>query len=345
MRHPEKPAGCTEINTYGGFRWNADGWLRRTLGNLIVVGPTSQGKTETIRGVCALSSPPLMLQGVQSPTSVFMTVQQWVVVLGNDGPIIIDDADSLFQSLAGQSMMKELILDKPNRTVSHGTEYAGLKAANLAKSFTMSNPVAVILNKWRTFNEHLAAVKSRGRLVYVNFSAQEVHNYVGTWFLKRPRSQEAEWADEVYTFVGRFLPLMQTPNIREMYEEPLKELITEKKLGRPNPEGGWQRQFLKRAARPSDKMLESALLFASDDYKSNAERARAYEAAGHGSARTFYRHIADWKLISDPSHRAALEALEAEEQQGDVKVEKPPLDEDALDRFLSELGIACHTVR
>jgi len=332
-RQPEKPEGCQELKTYAGFRWCAHGWIRQTLGNIIIVGPTSQGKTETIRGEAAAGAAPLVLQGINSPTSAFMKIQEWVVRQGNDGPIIIDDADPLFATLAGQTMMKELILDKPNRTVTHGTEYAGLRAAGLGKEFQMSNPVAIILNRWRTFNDHLAAVKARGKLVYVNFSAPEVHQYVGTWFLDRPSATARAQADEVYALVGQFLPLIPTPNIREYYEEPLKELLTEERLGRPNPEGDWKRMLLRRLVRPNE--MEAAVLY-SDPYSSNAEKARAFVGAGHGSARTFYRHLAKFRAgtttADDMKAADALaDALESEPQTTGGSL---PSGADVLDAFL-----------
>ncbi len=173
-------------------------------------------------------------------------------------------------------MGKELVLDKPDRPVNWATDYSRLRALGIPTSFSISNPVCIILNEWRTFNEHLAAVKSRGKLIFANFSAEEVHNYVGTWFLKNRE------AGLVYEFDGRFLPLIQQPNIREYYEDPLKELLTEYKLGRPNPEGNWQRMVMKKLVKP--KLLEAALLFCDDNYPSNASRAKTFAQMGLGSA-------------------------------------------------------------
>lgn len=303
-RHPEKPANCTEITLYSGMEWYAQGWIKRCLGNLIIVGPTSIGKSETIRKVAGTNH--LLLQGMGSGVNAYQKIYNWVVKQANDGPIILDDADPIFRSLAGQTLVKELVLDKLDRLINWATDYSTLRELRIPASFTMSNPVCIILNKWRTFNEHLAAVKSRGKLIFADFSAQEVHNYVATWFLK---SREA---DLVYSFNGRFLPLIQEPNIREYYEDPLKELMTEYKLGRPNPEGNWQRMIMKKLVKPNE--LESALLFC-DDYPSNAARAKAFVQMGLGNARTFYRHIKKLKLASKEECEQAISALEAEEER------------------------------
>jgi len=48
-RHPEKPAHCTEVTLYSSMEWYAQGWIQRSLGNLIIVGPTSIGKSERSR--------------------------------------------------------------------------------------------------------------------------------------------------------------------------------------------------------------------------------------------------------------------------------------------------------
>lgn len=329
-RQPEKPDGATEVTTYEGFRWYAQGWMKGTIGNLIVVGHTSQGKTETIKGVAGQGS--LTLQGLNSPTSAFMRIQDWVVQQGNTGPIIIDDADPLFTTLAGQTFMKELVLDKPNRTVTHNTEYARLSQVNLSQAFQMSNPVAIILNKWRTFNEHLAAVKARGKLLYVNFSAAQVHNYVGTWFLKRPAYEDQLRADDVYSFVGRFLPLMPVPNIREYYEEPLKDLLTELVVG-PNPEGNWRRMILKKLVKPNE--IEAALLFSGDNFMSHAQMAKAYEKAGYGSARTFYRHLANFKGITETSYKQAIATMDEEETRLKTAI-RQATPEEILEHFLNK---------
>ncbi len=47
-RFPDKPVNCTEVATYAGSRWYADGWVRGDLGNVIVVGQAGVGKTETM---------------------------------------------------------------------------------------------------------------------------------------------------------------------------------------------------------------------------------------------------------------------------------------------------------
>jgi hypothetical protein len=307
-RHTEKPANCTEVTLYSGLEWYAQGWLKHTIGNLIIVGPTSIGKSETIKKVVVTSRQPnhLLLQGVGSGVKVYQQIHEWVINQHNDGPIIVDDGDPIFHSLAGQTLGKELVLDKPDRPINWNTDYNRLRKLEVPTSFTISNPVCILLNKWRTFNEHLAAVKSRGKLIFANFSAGEVHNYVGTWFLK---SREAGL---VYEFDGRFLPLMRQPNIREYYEDPLKELLTEYKLGRPNPEGNWQRMIMKKLVKPNE--LEAALLFC-DDYPSNAARAKAFVQMGLGSARTFYRQIKRLKLADRQECEKALAALEAEEER------------------------------
>jgi hypothetical protein len=303
-RYPNKPEHCTELTTYSGLQWFAEGWTRRSLGNLILVGSPGIGKTETIRKVAGKT--PLLIEGMGSGVHVYQQVHEWVIVQQNDGAIILDDADPIFCTLAGQTFMKELMLDKANRPVSWGTDYRKLSQNNIPTQFRMSNPVCIILNRWKTFNEHLTAVENRGSLLYANFSPEEVHNYVGTWFLTtRPSGL-------VYDFVARFLPLIRQPNIREFYEEPLKNLLTEYNLGRANPEGNWQRMIMKKLVKP--KELESALLFC-DDYPSNAARAKAFEQMGLGCKRTFYRHVKKLRLASKEECDQAIAALEAEEER------------------------------
>jgi hypothetical protein len=302
-RHPEKPTNCTEVTLYAGLEWYVQGWVTRTLGNLIIVGATSIGKSEIVKKIAGPNK--LLLQGVGSGVNAYQNVHEWAVNQHNDGPIILDDADPIFHSLAGQTFGKELILDKPGRPIHWDTDYSRLRG--IPTSFSISNPVCIILNKWRTFNEHLAAVKSRGKLIFANFSAQEVHNYVGTWF---PQTREAKL---VYHFAGRFLPLIQQPSIRDYYEDPLKELLTEKRLGSANPEGNWQRMIMKKLVKPNE--LEAALLSCDDNYPSNAARAKAFVQMGLGSARTFYRQIKRLKLANKEECEQAIAALEAEEER------------------------------
>jgi hypothetical protein len=311
-RHPEKPAYCTEVTRYSSLKWYALGWLKHTIGNLLIVGATSIGKSEIVEKIAGPNH--LLLQGMGSGVNAYQKIYEWVINQSNDGPIILDDADPIFRSQAGQTLGKELVLDKPNRPVNWATDYSRLRNLGIPTSFSISNPVCIILNQWRTFNEHLAAVKSRGKLILVNFSAEEVHNYVAPWFLT---SREAGL---VYEFVGRFLPLIRQPNIREYYEDPLKELLTEYKLGRPNPEGNWQRMIMKKLVKP--KHLEAALLFCDDNYPSNATRAKAFAQMGLGSARTFYRQIKRLKLASREECEQAIAALEAEEERQRAEEER-----------------------
>ncbi len=313
-RFPDKPENCTEVATYAGSRWYADGWVRGDLGNVIVVGQAGVGKTETMTRTAGPNH--LLVQGQASGVNVYQRIFDWVAVQRNSGAIIIDDADPLFRTLSGQSFMKEVMLDKPDRRVSWGTDYSKLAKNDIPLQFTMSNPVCVIINRWKTFNEHLAAIENRANLLYVNFSAQEVHKYVGSWFLKSPE------ADLVYNFVGRFLPLIPQPNIREYYEGPLKVLTAEGALGRPNPEGNWQRLILNKLLKRSE--VETALLVC-DDYPSNAQRAKAFEERGYGTTRTFYRHIKKLKLGDRQECEQAIAALDAEEERLKAEQEPPTL--------------------
>ena len=41
-RHHEIQEGCQLLTTYDRFRWLAQGWIEQTLGDLIIVGPTSR---------------------------------------------------------------------------------------------------------------------------------------------------------------------------------------------------------------------------------------------------------------------------------------------------------------
>ena len=223
-RYPDKPENCTELTTYPGLQWFAEGWIRRCLGNPILVGHTGIGKTETMRKVAGDDH--LLIQGVASGVNVYRQVHEWVVAQQNDGPIILDDADPVFRTPSGQTFMKEMILDKPNRRVSWGTDYSKLSKNDIPPQFQM--------------------------------------------------------------------------------------VIAEHEMGRPNPEGNWQRMIMKKLVKPAE--LESALLFC-DEYPSNAARAKAFQQRGLGSARTFYRHIKKLRLASKGECDEAIAALEAEEER------------------------------
>src|SRR5437879_6427727 len=71
-RHPEKPANCTEVTLYSGLEWYAQGWLKHTIGNLIIVGPTSIGKSETIKKVAGTNH--LLLQGMGSGVNAYQKI-------------------------------------------------------------------------------------------------------------------------------------------------------------------------------------------------------------------------------------------------------------------------------
>jgi hypothetical protein len=123
-------------------------------------------------------------------------------------------------------------------------------------------------NAWKTLNADVAALEDRGHLLIFEPSAAEVHLQAAPWF----------WDQEIFDFVADHVHLLGQHSLRTyLCAWELKQA-----------ELDWRHGVLSRCLQ--GPALAVARLKADPSYPSEAQRVRAFAAAGWGGRATYYRY-------------------------------------------------------
>ena len=136
----------------------------------------------------------------------------------------------------------------------------------------------MITNSWRALNRDVSALEDRGHTIHFDPRVDEVHAKAGEWFADQ----------EIYEWFGRNLHRIEKPSFRNYIRAAqLKACAME-----------W-REILGELPTSSRLALATEIL---DDpaFEKSEDRARAFEARGGGSRRTYFQY-----------RRKILEAREA----------------------------------
>ncbi len=129
--------------------------------------------------------------------------------------------------------------------------------------------MAIIANRWVTVNADVAALEDRGHMIVFDPAPIEIHQQAALWFYDR----------EVFDFISEYLHLIVNHSFRTYL------LASELKKARMD----WKRTILSRFL--SGAALLVAQLKADPTFKSEEERAKAFQAGGGGSRATYFNYV------------------------------------------------------
>jgi hypothetical protein len=199
-----------------------------------------------------------------------------------DAPIIIDDVPNIFRNADSVAMLKSLTDSRAVKTVSWNTASTGSqRPGSLPKSFETRSRLLLIANEWKTLDENVRALESRAVTIIFEPSVWEVHQEVqrGGWFHDQV----------VYDFMYRRLRLIRQPSFRSYVVA-----AEQRRAGRP-----WETRAMEWFVG-TERLEIIQGLFDDHNYKTDAERAAAFEKFGHGDKRTYARWKAEWLRYREP---------------------------------------------
>jgi hypothetical protein len=189
-----------------------------------------------------------------------------------DQPILVDDAEPLFQQPEGLRFLKEIGSTEQWKLVTRDTKEFTKPSSKVPPRFMTSSPVCVITNEvdWKEGSVQLQAVFDRAIKYTFAPTALEIYHFVPEWF----------WDQEIFDFVARHYPYLAEPTCRLFYNT-----WVEKNAGRD-----WQKYVLGRVFGPDSLEARVAEVFAENPAADRQEMVRLLVAGGIGSRATCYRH-------------------------------------------------------
>ena len=177
------------------------------LGHIVFVGPPGVSKSQSLRD--ELGERAILIPGTISPVEFYIEV----FLNRHLEFIILDDADSFFDTLQGRQLIMSLTDSIRPTSICWKTRSKILEQEGVPRSFSSNARLAILTNKPVEQNKKLAALVNRCKVVICKFSALEVHRDVGAWW---PVMEEGEnaWDEEVYDFIGENLHLIREPDMR-----------------------------------------------------------------------------------------------------------------------------------
>jgi hypothetical protein len=260
MSHAREPAvPGLRLTTYFELEKVVRAFARGHLRLLILIGGHGLGKSRIVRQ--ALACPTCWLEGNLSVFGLYC--QLWE---HRNLPVVLDDVDGLYAQRDGVRLLKCLTQSEPIKRVSWHTDAPTLQRQGIPQEFQTSSRVAIIANEWKMLNRNVAALQDRGHLLFFEPSPLEVHRQTATWF----------WDQEIFDFVQARLHWLEEMSMRyylAAWEFKQADL-------------DWRNLILSRCL--SGRALRVAQFKADPQYRSEAERAQAFVAAGGGSRSTYF---------------------------------------------------------
>ena len=257
---PAKPVvGAIRLTTYHELDKVVQAFARGHLQLLILIGSHGLGKSRAIRQ--ALAGQACWLEGHLSVFGLYC--QLW---RHRHRTVVLDDVDGWYTQRDGVRLLKCLTQSERCKQVSWHTDAPTLKRQRIPQAFCTSSRVALIANEWRTLNHNVAALQDRGHVVFFEPSPVEVHRQAATWF----------WDQEIYDFVQARLHCFGEASLRHYLAAwEFKQAGLD-----------WRGLLLSRCL--TGRALLVAQVQADPRYTSEAQRVRAFVAAGGGSRATYF---------------------------------------------------------
>lgn len=225
---------------------------------LIIVGPTSTGKSEAIREVIKKV---VMVDGNISLINFYEKLcdfKDWHFVLDDLPPKFYkdDDCNAILKALTNSTT------STPDGNVVRYDKQSVSQTEIVTKS-----RVILIANSWANASPHVKALEARAITLMFEPTNYEIHKEVAKWFNDQ----------EVYDYIYELLPLMDRNNMR-LY-------VTGKTLKSAGVD--WQTSILQMVT--SDKAVQLFLQMRDRVFKSETVRARAFARELGVSERTYWR--------------------------------------------------------
>jgi hypothetical protein len=255
------PSRAIPLATYADLDQVAASFARGRFRFLILLGRPGLGKSSAV--VRAIGPGALLARGNTSAAGLYNALWQH-----RDLPVVIDDLDAIDQDPRSMRLLKCLCETEEEKAVIWDTEARFLRREEIPRSFTTTSNVCIVANEWRGRTANALAVEDRGTMMAFTPEAHEVHRCAGAWF----------WNQEIHDWVGANLALASDQLSLRQYGR-----ACELKTAGMN----W-REMLLREWGVDDTTVAVARIAADPAYTCEADRVRAFVAAGHGSRSTYY---------------------------------------------------------
>jgi hypothetical protein len=265
----DRPDSAQVIKSYAELVRFVEAFRDRKLSAVLILGDPGLGKSRIVSDV--LGNDAHFISGQTTAFGLYKELA-WNI----DAQLVLDDIDSWVTDRAAVRLLKALFETKPVKLLEWHTTAA--KQYRVPTKFQTRSRVILITNSWKTLNENVAAIEDRAHVLAFEPTALEVHQQVGKWF----------WEPEIFDFIGGNLSLIKRPSMRAYV------LAWEQKIaGLP-----WRDGLVIRWL--SGKELLAVQLLADPSYRTQNERAEAFEAKGGGSRSTFFRIIGNLPRAVEP---------------------------------------------
>lgn len=269
------PRGAAIIRTYSDFYAEIDAFEYGERNLLIVVGPPGTSKSTAARNFLKNAR---IIQGGSTPYRLYQEIYE-----SRDLPIVLDDADKVFRDNNGVFLLKLLTQTDPTKVIQWNSNTPEIRGGDLPAEFTTTSRTMIVANSWPQHDPDIAAIESRGHLVYFVPSLPEIHRFAGEFFTDL----------EVYKYIGDNLACFDRLDLRLYFKAREVKATGERKGDKEM----WRR-FVRGQMMDEDKRVALDLMndgtFASDN-----QRAKEFSRITGLSERTFSRHRDDIRLRTE----------------------------------------------
>jgi hypothetical protein len=265
------PNDAVVIRTYDRFRSEIDAFAHNERSLLVIVGPPGTAKSTVVRNALPNAR---VIEGGSTPYRLYQELFKNI-----DMPIVLDDADRVFRDRQGVFLLKTLAQTEPRKRVTWHSATPEIRAGELPSEFWTTSRTLIVANSWPSDNADMAAVESRGHIIYFCPTLKEIHTYA-----------KAFCSDaEVYDYVGEHIELFDNLDLR-IFWKAAEVKVTGKRTGDKN---AW-REYIDRQMMGVEKRIVAGLL-KDGKLRSNLAKAKEFERITGMSQATFYRYVAELK--------------------------------------------------
>lgn len=260
------PENAAIVRTYDEFFHEVDAFGHGERNLLIVVGPAGTAKSTAVKRRLKDAR---VIEGGATPYRLY-----WELYENRDQTIVLDDADKVFQDKKGVFLLKLLTQTEKVKTLQWNSNTAEIRSGELEAEFKTTSRTLIVANSWPEGDPDIAAIESRGHLLYFAPSFREMHRY----------AKEFVADQEIYKFVGTNLPYFECLDLRSYYKAG-----EVKATGvRTGDADGWK-EYVRQQMMPMVKRIALNLML-DETFASDNQRAKEFARLTWAAPRTYYRY-------------------------------------------------------